>query len=371
MRILICGGGTGGHIYPGLALARYIQQNEKDPEILFVGTARGLEKKVVPEAGFALEEIPVRAFKKYPPGETWGATVDLCRSIKQSLGIIRRFQPDIVIGTGGYVAGPVVLASKMGRRPIVIHEQNAIPGRTNRILASWANRVCISFEDSRKHFKNRRVILTGNPRAGEVVALSREEGFQRLGRLNPQKKTVLVMGGSQGALRINEVMVDLIMNGGGLPPGSQLLYITGNLYYERVRKQLKGGLLSGVVLMPYLNDMPSALAVADLVISRAGATALAEITARGVPALLIPSPNVAYNHQYFNARLLEKEGAARIIPEEDFTATRLAQVMKELFGTPGRLEEMARKSRDMGIPDAAGRMYRCILEVIGTKKSGE
>lgn len=364
MRILICGGGTGGHIYPGLALARYIRKKRQDAEILFVGTARGLEKKIVPEAGFDLKEIAVRAFKKFPPAELWGATVDLCRSIKQSLEIVGNFDPDVVVGTGGYVAGPAVLASRMRRRPIVIHEQNVIPGRTNRMVACWADRICISFEASRVHFKNKGVILTGNPRAGEVVGLTREEGFERLEGLDPRKRTILAVGGSQGALRMNEVMVDLITRGGGLPPGSQLLYITGNSYYEWVKKELGEKPLPGILLMPYLYDMPAALAIADLIISRAGATALAEITARGVPAFLVPSPNVAHNHQYFNARLLEEEGAARIMAEEDFTAVRLAGMMKELFGAPEKLKEMARRSRNMGIPDAASRMYRCLLEAM-------
>ena len=363
MRILICGGGTGGHIYPGLALARYIRKKRQDAEILFVGTARGSEKKIVPEAGFNLKEITVRAFKKYPPAELWGATVDLCRSIKQSLEIVRDFEPDVVVGTGGYVAGPAVLASRMRRRPIVIHEQNVIPGRTYRILARWADRICISFEASRVHFKDKRVVLTGNPRAGEVVDLTREEGFERFEGLDPRKRTILVVGGSQGALRMNEVMVDLVTRG-GLPSGSQLLYITGNSYYGWVKEKIGGESLPGILLMPYLHDMPAALAIADLIISRAGATALAEITARGVPAFLVPSPNVAHNHQYFNARLLEGEGAARIMMEKDFTAVRLAGMMEEMFGAPEKLKEMARKSRGMGTPDAASRMYRCLLEAM-------
>ncbi len=362
MNILFCGGGTGGHIYPGLALARYILKRDKDAKVLFVGTSKGLENKIIPAEGFNLEVIPVRAFSKSSAGQLPAITADLFRSTRLAFKIIKQFQPDIIIGTGGYAAGPVVLAARLLCLPILIHEQNAIPGRTNRMLAPWANRVCISFEDSGKYFKSSKVKLTGNPRAGEVIHITREEGFKRLGLLDPEKKTILVFGGSQGALKINDVMVDFI-SGKSLPSETQLFYITGNTYYERVIKELKkGGNLSRVIIKPYLDDMPAALAVADLVICRAGATALAEITARGVPAILIPSPNVAYNHQYYNALLLEKEGAAKIITENNFDTETLAVHVKELFDEPGILEKMAVNSKTMGITDAAERMYDCISE---------
>ncbi len=362
MRVLICGGGTGGHIYPGLALARYLVKKNKENVILFVGTSQGLEDEIIPHAGFPLEVVSVKAFNKRSLKEVLAASFELLRSLKQSREIIKRFKPDVVVGTGGYAAGPVTLASSLLRVPVLIHEQNVIPGVTNRLLAARVNRVCISFEETRAYFKKAKVKLTGNPRASEIGHLSREEGLRRLPELDPRQKTVLVFGGSRGALQLNNVMVELF-NHGNFPAGVQFLYITGELYYEDVIKKLKGK-YSSVVVKPYLTDMSAALAAADLVISRAGATALAEITVCGVPAILVPSPNVAYNHQYYNALLLEKEGAAVLIEEKDFTAQKLSEQLKDFRENEEMWQEMSYKSKRIGMPEAAEMMYQCILEEI-------
>ncbi len=362
MRVLICGGGTGGHIYPGLALARYLVKKNKENVILFVGTSQGLENEIIPNAGFKLEVIPVRAFNKRSLKEISAASFELLRSLKQAREIIKRFKPDVVVGTGGYAAGPVVLASRLQRVPVLIHEQNVVPGFTNRLLAGRVNRVCISFEETRAYLKKAKVKLTGNPRASEIGFLSREEGLKRLPELDGRRKTVLVFGGSRGALQLNKVMVELI-NRGDFPADIQFLYITGELYYEDVIKELKKQ-NSSVVVKPYLTDMPAALAAAELVISRAGATALAEITVCGVPAVLVPSPNVAYNHQYYNALLLEKEGAAVLIEEKDFTVQKLGEELKDFRENSEVWQKMSHKSKKIGMPEAAEMFYQCILEEI-------
>lgn len=361
MRVLLSGGGTGGHIYPALALARHISRRDPEAVILFVGTEKGLERSIVPAEGFDLAFIPASGYPRRLAGAL-PAGRDFFKGLALARDIIGRFRPEVVVGTGGYVSAPVVAAAVSRRLPAVIHEQNALPGMANRWLSPLAGRVCLSFEASRRSFPHRaRTVFTGNPRASEVAAVSREEGRSRL-NLDPACRTVLIYGGSRGAERINQVTLDLLLNG-WLPPGMQLVYITGEIYYQKVREKL-GRLPRGVFLYPYLRDMPSALAAADLAVTRSGATTLAELTALGVPALLVPSPNVVNNHQYFNARLLSDAGAALLVEEREFTALRLRRELEDLFRAEGRLEGMARAGQALGVPDAAERMYRCLLELL-------
>ena len=362
MRIIITGGGTGGHIYPALALARYLQKEDPAAELLFVGSERGLEQKIVPAAGFKLETIPARGFERSLRG-LGPFSRDLWRGLSRARQIIADFQPEVVFGTGGYVSAPVVLAALLARRPAAVHEQNALPGLANRMLAPLVQRVFLSFEESRSAFPRRsRTVFTGNPRASEVAAMDRVAAQEQL-RLDPSLKTILAYGGSRGALRINEVITDFL-KAGWLPPATQLLYITGEIYYQQVKEQL-GRLPESVRLYPYLDEMPAALAAADLVITRAGATTLAEITALGRPAILVPSPNVVHNHQYHNARLLEKAGAALLIEEKDFNHYRLRRELDQLGAAPDMLERMARAGKKLAVPDAAGRLYRCLCEITG------
>ncbi len=368
MRVLICGGGTGGHIYPGLALARYLLDQDKNSQILFVGTNRGLETRVIPRAGFNLEVLPVRAFTKSTLQDKTTTVLDLFRSIKQARDIIKNFKPQVVVGTGGYAAAPVCVASILQRLPVILHEQNAIPGRTNRLLGSKVRRICVSFSDTQKYFPRERTIFTGNPRASEVAHISKEEGKKRLKELDPQLKTMLVFGGSQGAKRLNQVMVEFIRKK-TIPLGYQILYITGELYYDEIISELKETDTNRLIIKPYLDDMPAAMAASDIAITRAGATAIAELTAIGLPAILVPSPNVAHNHQYYNALMLENNGAAKIIEEKDFTQAYLSEQLEKILGDPGLMEKMALQSKNLGMTDAAGKMYECIKnEVFGNHK---
>jgi UDP-N-acetylglucosamine--N-acetylmuramyl-(pentapeptide) pyrophosphoryl-undecaprenol N-acetylglucosamine transferase len=364
MRLLICGGGTGGHIYPALALARYVLNQDRDAEILFVGTERGLESKIVPGAGFPLSTIPARGYQRSLK-QLGPVFKELYGGLSQAKRIIRAFNPDVVLGTGGYVSAPVVLAAVLARRPTVIHEQNALPGLANRSLAPLVTRVCLSFEQSRRLFSRlSRIVLTGNPRASEAAAASGSDGRQRLS-LDSNLRTVVVYGGSRGALKINKVMTEFIKSG-WLPAEIQLVYITGEQYYQAVMDKL-GVLPQNVRLLPYLNEMLSVLAAADLVVTRSGATTLAEITALGLPAILIPSPNVVNNHQYFNARLLSDAGAALLIEENEFNHFSLRRELEHFFSEPGVQESMARASREIGVTDASERLYRCLTEIVNSR----
>jgi len=360
MKILIGGGGTGGHIYPALALARYAQAADSANDILFVGTEKGLESKIVPSAGFPLRTVPVRGFQRNLK-QLGAVLIDLLKGLRQSSKVITEFRPNVVLGTGGYVAAPLVISALLKRYPVVLHEQNALPGMVNRRLAPFVKRVCLSFAETEKRLSRfSRVLYTGNPRASEVSTLSREEGC-RYFDLDPSARNILVYGGSRGAQKLNRVLTDYL-KAGHLPPGVNMIYVTGEIYYREVYREL-GREDERIRLFPYLDRMPEALAAADLAVTRSGATTLAEITALGVPALLVPSPNVVDNHQYYNARLLADAGAAVLIEEKDFDSARLQQEINRLLNEPAVLEEMVIKSRQMGVTDAAERLYRCLQEV--------
>lgn len=360
MRILIGGGGTGGHIYPALALARYAQAKDGSTEIIFVGSAAGLESKIVPSAGFTLVTIPARGFQR--SFKQLGAMLkDFFGGLKRSLKLLGEYRPNVVLGTGGYVAAPLVLSAVLKRIPVVIHEQNALPGMANRYLAPFVSKVCLSFAETAKRMPPfSKGFFTGNPRASEVSALSREEGCRHFG-LDPGQKNILIYGGSQGALKLNQVITAYLKEE-LLPEGVNLIYVTGDIYHEAVIAEL-GDLPKQVRLYSYLDKMPEALAAADLTVTRSGATTLAELTALGVPALLVPSPNVVNNHQYYNARLLSDAGAAILIEEKYFTHYRLQEDINWLFSNPEQLREMSGKSKAMGMPDAAEKLYRCLKEV--------
>jgi len=362
MRVLLCGGGTGGHIYPVLALARYLINKKAHTEILFVGGERGLENRLVPREGFSLENIAMTAhFRSLlkAPLNAWR----LSKSSVQVMRILKEFAPHVVIGSGGYVTAPVIFWASFKKIPTLIHEQNAIPGKANRLLAPMVDQVCLSFDYTKSYFsKKAYTVVTGNPRAGEVQIRTKEEGYKRLG-LSSRKKTLLIFGGSQGAENINQVVMDTICKG-LFPKHIQVLYVTGERYYGEVQRSLDGSNISEIKLFPYLHDMASALAVSDLVVCRAGATAIAEITARGIPAILIPSPNVVDNHQYHNARIMEESEAGRIIPEKDFTSFTFSRQIDFLFNHYEKLQVMAKNSKSLGKPQALELMYKQVLEAM-------
>jgi UDP-N-acetylglucosamine--N-acetylmuramyl-(pentapeptide) pyrophosphoryl-undecaprenol N-acetylglucosamine transferase len=360
MKLLIGGGGTGGHIYPGLALARYALAFNNENEVLFVGSEAGLENKIVPSAGFKLVTIPARGFQR--SFKNFSRVIgSLIGGIRVAGKVIDEFNPDVILGTGGYVAAPLMIAAVIKRKPTVVHEQNAIPGLANRLLAPFVSRVCISFvETGSKMTRFSRIIHTGNPRSTEVSRLSRNEGCRYLG-LEPGRIIILIYGGSRGALVINQVVIEYLKNF-KLPESVSLVFVTGEIYYRDVAAQLKP-LPRQVALYPYLEQMPEALAAADLAVTRSGATTLAELTALGIPALLIPSPNVVNNHQYYNAKILADAEAAILIEEKDFNRERLAQEINRLVQEPEIRAKMKEKSRAIGVTDSAERIYRSLEEV--------
>lgn len=374
MKVLIAGGGTGGHIYPAVAIAKAIMRHNPKAEILFVGTERGLESQLIPKEGFKLETITVSGFNRRLSLDVLKTISDLWRGLKEASAIIRRFKPDAVIGTGGYVCGPVLFVAALKHIPTLIHEQNVVPGATNRILSHFVDRIAISFDQSAQYFSAPvyKIEVTGNPIRREVLEADAESARRALG-FTADKPVLVIVGGSRGAERINHMAAALIEWIVKRKKPYQVLLSTGKTQYEVVLNDISIRNIDlhqnrNIKVLPYIYDMGEALAVADLMISRAGAIALAEITAKGKPAILIPSPNVVNNHQEYNARILEREGAAVVLLEKELTEEIFIKTVKDLLEDKDRLKDMADKSRALGIVDADERIYDTFKRLLSSKR---
>lgn len=362
MKVVIAGGGTAGHINPGIAIAKYIMGKDPEAQILFVGTQRGMETKLVPREGFELKLIRVRGFRRKLSKDTFVAIKELFQGMLEARKIIKDFQPDLVIGTGGYVCGPVVFNASQMSIPTLIHEQNAFPGVTNRILSRFVNRVAISFKESEKFFKaTDRVVLTGNPVRKEMLEVDKSKARKKL-NIPADRPLVVVMGGSLGAQRINAAVIEMIKDHYE-KNAFDMIFATGNSQYEDISKQLETCSGEGLQVVPYIYDAANVYAAADLILCRAGAITSSELTAIGVPCIMIPSPNVTANHQEYNARALEKQGAAVVILEKDLKAELLYQQISVLLKDREQLARMAKNSKKAGITNAVEKIYSMLQEI--------
>jgi UDP-N-acetylglucosamine--N-acetylmuramyl-(pentapeptide) pyrophosphoryl-undecaprenol N-acetylglucosamine transferase len=367
MRIVVSGGGTGGHIYPAITLIKTIKQFVESCEIFYIGTQAGLEADLVPKEGLPFATIDVRGFARKLSVENIVTLLKTCGSLWQSRKILQSFKPDLVIGTGGYVCGPVLLTASLMGIPTMIQEQNVIPGITNRILARFVDKIAVGYADAGKYFShNEKVVFTGNPIRPEVMTATREAGLAALG-LDANKRTILISGGSRGARSINQAMLHVHKYFAG-NKDIQLLHVTGKNEYNGIVGNLMQmgidvGNVGNISIKPYLYDMPKALAVADLAIFRAGAIGLAEITALGIPAILIPYPYAAENHQEFNARVIERQGAALVIKDSELDGTKLTEQISKLIYDPEKLALMAQASRKLGRPQAAETIARMAIHL--------
>lgn len=347
MRILIAGGGTGGHLFPGIALAEEVITRHPKNDVLFVGTNRGIEATVVPREGYKFEPINVTGLKGKGLFTVLAGLFRLPGALWQSMRIVRRWKPDVVVGVGGYASGPAVLAAWMLRIPTAIQEQNALPGMTNKILGRFAQTVFVAFEEARRFFPARKVQLLGNP--------VRRKLFENY--LRPQspggKFRLLVFGGSLGARTLNEKMVEAFRHmrdlGGQITVVHQLGAATNLAEVEKAYQEM--GVEATVT--EFIYDMSSAYAQADLCVCRAGATTLAELTTCKKAAILVPFPYAADNHQERNALALVDKGAAVMIRESELTGESLAQVIRELHADPARRARMERAAGLLGRPEAA------------------
>ncbi|MCX7710927.1 MAG: undecaprenyldiphospho-muramoylpentapeptide beta-N-acetylglucosaminyltransferase [Clostridia bacterium] len=363
MRVLITGGGTAGHINPGLAIAKFIKSKDENTEIIFVGTQKGLETKLVPREGFELKTIRVRGFRRKLSMDTFVTIKELFQGILEARKVIREFKPDVVIGTGGYVCGPVVFNASLMKIPTMIHEQNAFPGVTNRILSRFANAVAISFKESTKYFKNaKKLVLTGNPIRNEVLMAERTLARQKL-KISSDAQLVVIFGGSRGAEKINESVVQMALEH-YKASDCNVIFAPGEAQYEKIVTMLGNQVPQTFSVAPYIYNMGEVLAASDLVICRAGAITISELTALGIPSIIIPSPYVTANHQEHNARALEEQGAAVVILEKNLNGNILYQQMTDLVKNKEQLGKMGKNAKKMGVTNASEKIYAMIQEII-------
>ena len=371
MRIIVSGGGTGGHIYPALTIVRAIQKKIPDAEFLYVGTKDGLEADIVPKEGIPFETVNIQGFKRSLTPENLVRGARAFGGVVKAMGIVRRFRPDVAVGTGGYVCGPILLASSLMRIPTLIQEQNVMPGVTNRLLARFVSCIAMGTKEAAEHFPKGKRVFTGNPIREEVMRARSEDGKEMFG-LDPKAKTVLVSGGSRGARSINRAMVGVLAHY-ACRGGVQILHVTGKAGYDETMQSLKEAgvdldAAGNLFVEPYLYNMPQALACADVAVFRAGAIGIAELTARGVPSILIPYPFAAANHQEMNARAIATAGAARMILDRELTAERLLSVLAELLSEDAKLKRMAKAAKKLGRPKAADEIASRVIRLARGKK---
>lgn len=367
LRLLIAAGGTGGHVYPGIAIAEEWRRQHPDSEVTFVGTTRGLESTAVPQAGFALRTIAARGIPRRIGFGMLRAGAAGAQSLVQASAILRELRPHVVVVTGGYVSGPVGLMAKLRGIPVVVQEQNSVPGATNRWLNLIADEVHISFVESRSYFRRRdNLKVTGNPIRRSLLRQDRTSAYESL-HLDANKSTLLVFGGSRGASSINKAFQDALPRLTRIS-NLQVLWQTGQDDAPAIRERVRG-LSIPVHVMPYVDQMEKAYAVADLAICRAGAMTIAELTACGVPAILVPYPYATHDHQTVNARGLAERGAAEVIRDDQLTADDLAKRIIHLFQDESRLRRMARNSRAFSRTNAAERLVTSIGALAGSTRA--
>lgn len=362
MRLLVSGGGTGGHIYPALALIEEVKKKDSTAEVLYVGTKKGLESRIVPDAGIDFKTIEIQGFKRSLSLENFKTVYLFLKSIHDSKKIIKEFKPDVVVGTGGYVCGSVVYAASRMNIPTVIHEQNSVAGVTNKFLSHFTDKVAISFDAVRDAFPAKKIVFTGNPRAQQVAHMKNKNRLSEYG-LSDAKKTVLIFGGSRGAEKINEATLKAMSK--FKDQDFQVLFVTGRVHYDQIMEQAKQSTIpANFVIQPYIANMPEILPEIDLIVGRAGATSLAEITALGIPSVLIPSPYVTADHQTKNAMSLVDKKAAEIVKESDLSGDVLADLVIKLMKDEDKRAEMANNASEVGVRDAADRLYNVLEDLI-------
>ena len=349
MRLLLAGGGTGGHLFPAVALAQLLLRQDETAAVQFVGTEKGLEARLLPKLDLPLRTVAMAGLV----GRGWRGRLEmiprLLKSLNQAKAILKDFRPDLIVGVGGYASVPVLLMAKLQGIPYLIHEQNAIPGLSNKLLGRWAKLICLSFPHTAAGFDSKKTLVTGNPL---------RPGLEEITAQLPKAGKLLIFGGSRGARAINQAVVQMLPLLKDWPQRPEILHQTGVEDYPAVRQAYADAGFDPQQVVPFIEDMASAYAAAKLIICRAGATTLAELTVCGRPAVLIPFPYAAGDHQTANALALVNAGAAKLLPQGELTAEHLAAIIKDLFVDQAKLQKMADLGRTLGQPGAAEKILR-------------
>lgn len=367
MRIVLTGGGTGGHLFPALALAEELKAIDKGCEILFIGSAAGIEKGIVPKHGYPLEFLDIQGFK----GKGLYSKALIClkaaKAVFAAKGMLKAFRPDGVVGTGGYSSGPVVLAARLLGIKTAILEQNSVPGMTNRILGRVVNKVFVAFDESKKFFPGGRVIAAGNPVRKEILKISNSIRLRRIQIPNSNFK-ILIFGGSQGAKAVNTAFLDALEYLADIRDGMKIIHQTGDADYAAVKETYaRKGIKADVYR--FIDDMAEAYSQADIVICRAGATSIAEITALGLASILIPYPFAADNHQAVNAQILSDKGAAIMISQDEIIGDALANTIRRFYCDKDALKKISDNARALGRPNAAREIAEKLMYEVRGKRS--
>lgn len=363
VKVIISGGGTGGHVFPAIAIANALKERLKEVDILFIGAKGRLEMEKVPAAGYPIEGLTISGFVRRLTLKNLTFPFKLAGSLLRARSIIHRFAPEVVVGVGGYASGPTLRMAAMQGIPILIQEQNSYPGVTNRLLAAKAETICVAYEGMERFFPKEKLVMTGNPVRQDLIArsVSKEEAMAFFG-LQPGRKTLFVMGGSGGAGSINDSMRACIDH--GLDKEMvQVVWQTGRYYYDKVMGEVSARNHPNVHIYPFIDRMDLAYGAADLVVSRAGAIAISELCVVGKPVILIPSPNVAEDHQNRNAQALEAKKAAVLIKDQE-AVNQLYFTIKSLLANEGQLEGLSRNIKTLAITDAAERIASEVVRLL-------
>ena len=362
MRAIVCGGGTGGHIYPALAIINKIKEEEPNSDILYIGTHNRMEKDIIPKNNINYFGLRMYGLKRSLSLSNIKTAYYYLEALKKVKKVIKDFNPDIVIGVGGYVTAPVIQTAKKLGYKTLIHEQNSIPGLSNRHLEKYADKIAVSFESSKTYFKNQdKIVYTGNP-CGENAIKSKKVDKKEL-NLTPNKKLVLIVMGSLGSLKVNEKITKM------LPMFNErdyeVLFITGKDYYEEIKEHVKCP--SNVKIVPYIDNLSSVMKATDLMVSRAGASTMSEIMSLEIPTIFVPSPYVTDNHQFKNANDLVEKGAALLVEEKDLDGDKLVRTIDNVLRDRLKYNKLKENLKGIGSKNSSGKIYKILKDLVEEK----
>ncbi len=365
LRVLISGGGTGGHIFPALSIANAIEREMPGTEILFVGAENRMEMKRVPDAGYEIIGLPVAGFDRKHLWRNFGVLLKLWKSLRLARRVVRTFKPDIAIGVGGYASGPTLKTAQRAGVPTLLQEQNSYAGVTNKLLAAKAKAICVAYPGMERFFPSDRIVMTGNPVRKSILepGVSQSEAKEKLG-FKPDKALVLVTGGSLGAGTLNNVMLKVIADGSAAKVDFQILWQCGGAHIDRCREAVGDQLPENVILTDFVSDMAVAYRAADLVVARAGAGTISELELLGKPSILVPSPNVAEDHQRHNAEALADRGAADMVLDAD-AAERLWTDIQTIVENPDTLQLLSENISKLALHDSDKLIVGQVRKIVG------